>query len=71
MSARDVAARAFERTHRGRLWSDLPTDLQDTLAEIVEAAIEIELDDERPCAECGHFTERVVCEECWLQAGRL
>jgi hypothetical protein len=42
MSARDVAARAFERTHRGRLWSDLPTDLQDTLAEIVEAAIEIE-----------------------------
>lgn len=60
-----LAQLAFERAGGGTLWVELPAALQDTIAELVDAAIDAH-DAAQVCGECGGSVGEITCEKCWL-----
>jgi hypothetical protein len=61
---RALAARAYERTGGGELWTELPCAVQDYLTRLVEEAIELHEGD-ATCTNCGDPIETPTCEECY------
>jgi len=61
---RNLAALAYNRTGGGELWTELPCAVQDYLARLVDAAIELHESD-TTCATCGDRCVDLVCEDCY------